>query len=113
MLGGKTRLITGLFGVRNRKPGVFCATAGSVTSKVTSAIASEGLSNCDLSLITPVQLEPGSANDPANPDHYATDDETFRQFSFERYVRNIDRFPDDWFDVILIDGRSRLDVLKQ
>lgn len=80
--------------------------------KVTSAIASEGLSNCDLLLITPVQLEPGSANDPANPDHYATDDETFRQFSFERYVRNIDRFPDEWFDVILIDGRSRPSCFK-
>lgn len=50
--------------------------------------------------------------DPADPDAYGTGDELLRKFSFYRYVTQIDAFDDHFFDVILIDGRSRPSCIK-
>jgi hypothetical protein len=45
--------------------------------------------------------------DPADPESYTSSDETFQRYSFRKYVTQIDAFPDQYFDLILIDGRSR------
>lgn len=49
----------------------------------------------------------GGLHDPADPALFQSDDDAFRGFSFERYVRQIDTFPDGYFDVLLVDGRAR------
>lgn len=51
-------------------------------------------------------------SDAANPDDYATADEKLRNYSFRQYVRQIDSFPDNYFDIIIIDGRSRPACIK-
>jgi len=59
--------------------------------------------------------EPKPANlklDRSNPDDYYTDDEAFLDFQFKRYVTVIDQYPDEYFDIILIDGRSRPACIK-
>ena len=43
----------------------------------------------------------------ANPNDYISDDENFVGQKFEQYVRKIDEYPDEYFDIILIDGRAR------
>lgn len=45
--------------------------------------------------------------DPADPHLYLSADPLFRGYSFKNYVTQIETFPDDYFDLILIDGRAR------
>ncbi len=47
------------------------------------------------------------ANDPANPEFYLSTAPIFANHSFYRYATQIDEFPDAYFDLILVDGRSR------
>ncbi len=42
-----------------------------------------------------------------NPGDYISADNHFKGKSFEGYVKQIDRFPDQSFDLIIIDGRAR------
>jgi hypothetical protein len=48
----------------------------------------------------------------ANPDHYYSGDESFRDCIFRQYALSIDEYPDEHFDVVLIDGRARPSCLK-
>lgn len=59
-----------------------------------------------------ILAEPRAAEDaqvlgPEDPLSYASSDESFHGLSFRAYASAIDEFPDDHFDVILIDGRAR------
>jgi len=42
-----------------------------------------------------------------DPDSYGSSASEFAGMSFEAYARSIDRYPDDHFDLVLIDGRAR------
>lgn len=64
-----------------------------------------GKSQADLRLALPVAGHP--PGDVADPALFQSDDEAFRGFSFEGYVRQIDAFPDSHFDILLVDGRAR------
>lgn len=43
----------------------------------------------------------------ADPYHYYTTDESSLNYKFEKYVKSIDKFKDNNFDLVLVDGRSR------
>ena len=43
---------------------------------------------------------------------YLSDDPEYKGMSFENYVRMIDGYPDDYFDVVQIDGRARVACVK-
>ncbi|MFN3343565.1 MAG: hypothetical protein ACK40M_12760 [Flavobacteriales bacterium] len=45
--------------------------------------------------------------DPSEPGHYASGDDNSIGFNFKEYVTAIDQFPDQQFDLILVDGRAR------
>jgi hypothetical protein len=45
--------------------------------------------------------------DPSDPFQYSTGDENLKNFTFQNYVKQIEPFPDHYFDLIMIDGRSR------
>ncbi len=45
--------------------------------------------------------------DPSDPLQYSAGDEPLSNNKFYRYVIQIDQFPDNYFDLIMIDGRSR------
>ena len=47
-----------------------------------------------------------------NPDDYVSSDEHYKGMSFERYVKAIDSYPDNHFDVIIVDGRARPSCIK-
>ena len=42
-----------------------------------------------------------------NPDHYVSSDLLFKGKNFRNYVKQIDLFPDQSFDIIVVDGRAR------
>ncbi len=45
--------------------------------------------------------------DPANPMSYSTADVNFANYQFRSYAAEIDMYPCDYFDIVLIDGRAR------
>lgn len=56
-----------------------------------------------------IQPEPSAAVglDPSDPNHYASEDENFLKSSFQKYSSAIDQFQDNYFDIVVVDGRSR------
>lgn len=43
----------------------------------------------------------------SNPYDYISDDYSFHGYHFEEYVKTIDQYPDNYFDVVVVDGRAR------
>jgi FkbM family methyltransferase len=58
-------------------------------------------------LVQPVARSEPMRHDADDPEAYASTDPRFRGMSFRHYASTIDRYPDNYFDVVLIDGRSR------
>jgi hypothetical protein len=58
--------------------------------------------------LIPPDVEPVSVDaDPADPRAYRSADVAFANQTFRNYARQIDKFPNQHFDVVLIDGRAR------
>lgn len=75
-------------------------------------LSSEGLSNCTLALREPEAIDPGI------PVRYEAGSFTsfqrkYQGCRFERYVKYIDQFPEEAFDIVLVDGRSRLSAVAR
>lgn len=51
-------------------------------------------------------------NNPSDPDLYESMDENYLGYCFETYASSIDRYPESFFDLVVIDGRSRPSCLK-
>jgi len=66
----------------------------------------------DYRLIAPEIIEGDQCLDPSFPDTYVSSDQRYIGYHFRRYVQIIDTFPDQYFDIILIDGRSRPSCIK-
>ncbi len=58
-------------------------------------------------LIPPEDKDVNMQLDPSNPNHYYTNEEPYSDCIFRLYVTYIDNYPDNYFDLIMIDGRSR------
>jgi hypothetical protein len=72
-----------------------------------------GNASLDYRLVEPDRSAPGqAASDPADPDAYASSDESYRGLTFRTYASQIDEFEDGSFDVILVDGRARPSCIK-
>lgn len=67
----------------------------------------------DYRLVLPELVkDSGWQGDPADPESYTSSDEPFYGYSFRKYVTQIDAFPNEYFDFILIDGRARPSCIK-
>lgn len=76
---------------------------------VSKTVKQKNIKGWDGHLIEP---EPININldiklDESDPLHYYTTDENFLNCTFKNYASYIDKFPDNYFDVVLVDGRSR------
>lgn len=67
--------------------------------------------NIDYRLVLPQEQAQMSQNDPADPKACLSLREEFRGYSFQNYVQQIDAYPDEYFDIILVDGRARTSCL--
>jgi len=63
--------------------------------------------NWEGNLILPEESTINLDLDPSDPHHYYTSDETYINSTFKAYASFIDRYPEGYFDIILVDGRSR------
>lgn len=73
---------------------------------VSQNIKGEGILNCEYLLLEPQSGSYGQAsfNDVSS---YISISSQYQGMRFERYVKSIDAFPDDSFDLVFIDGRAR------
>ncbi len=70
--------------------------------------------NCDIRLFL-IEAENDDFEfnlDPSHPDSYKSTDPSFIGKNFKSYAASIDNYPDEYFDLILIDGRARPSCFK-
>lgn len=48
-----------------------------------------------------------------NPDDFISGDISYSGKSFENYARSIDSYPDQYFNIIIVDGRARPSCIRQ
>jgi hypothetical protein len=63
-------------------------------------------------LITPELGKLASNPALSSPSHYTSEAESFKEYNFKTYASKIDDFDDEYFDFVLIDGRSRPACVK-
>lgn len=71
---------------------------------VNNKIIKLNIKNINLNLISP-------SNE--RDDFYATTDEELFNKNFKQYVHAIDNYPDNYFDVVFVDGRSRNACIRE
>lgn len=71
-----------------------------------------GIDNVSYFLIEPEPVQNFDAKNPANPHDYISDDAHYKGTAFESYVRKIDEFEDQSFDIIVVDGRARTSCMS-
>jgi hypothetical protein len=66
-------------------------------------------------LITPTLLDiPISKPNYSNPEMYLSADDNFlNKYSFIDYAKSISKYPDEYFDIISVDGRARPSCIKE
>ncbi len=69
-------------------------------------LALSGFENCERRLIPP-QKASAFNDSPNDPRGYCSSDEQYKGYSFREYVSSVDSFPDQYFDIVAIDGRAR------
>lgn len=74
-----------------------------------SNLKAELVNNVDYRLIEPEIDEVDDHQDPTDPYKYHSD--VFKGYTFKNYVTAIDDFSDEYFDLIVIDGRARASCL--
>nr|WP_261343085.1 class I SAM-dependent methyltransferase [Rosistilla oblonga] len=75
--------------------------------QIEAAANAHGYESLDLRLHEPIATTNGSGCQP-----YTSTNARYQKLSFEPYVKTIDEFPDNSFDLILVDGRSRCACLN-
>jgi hypothetical protein len=73
--------------------------------EVFMTVSKKGYQNILLTLAEPERSE---STEP----WYTSTDTSFSGYSFEKYVREIDTYPDAFFDIVVVDGRARLGCMK-
>ena len=56
--------------------------------------------------------ELGHKKDYADPNDFVSAEYATHAVNYEKYVRQIDEFPDGYFDIVLVDGRARPSCIK-
>lgn len=72
----------------------------------------KGRDRIDYRLVLPEPADENKDQDIADPNLYLSRDILFRGFNFRNYVCQINHFPDNFFDIVLIDGRARPSCIK-
>lgn len=61
-------------------------------------------------LVEAEQGELVKSSSASNPDHYSSDEA--KDVNYKKYASLIDSYPDNYFDIVLVDGRSRPACIK-
>lgn len=105
--GGST-----LFFARRANEVVSMEHNGEWYEKLMSRLEEEKVTNCTIHHVPPSPDDRGESGDPADPDAYVSSSEQHEGMSFYEYATKIEAYPDDYFDVVLVDGRARPSCFK-
>lgn len=75
--------------------------------KKLSSVIDKKFTNIELNLFPPTLVSDSKNTDPSSSDSYVSSAEIFNGYSFLNYASYIDKYPDEYFDIIMIDGRAR------
>ena len=75
-------------------------------SKVSSVLSKEGISNCEYVLSEPEKNISGGMLSYCLKSYTSTAIK-YTGMGFENYVKNIEKYPDGSFDLVIVDGRAR------
>ena len=81
-------------------------------AKVQGELNKKRIYNCQLRLFEPIPALTSRNQDISDPNAYISSGDNYRGMSFEAYASSINGYPDDYFDIVLIDGRSRPSCFK-
>jgi precorrin-6B methylase 2 len=81
-------------------------------NQVVETLTKAGYENCRIDLIEPARDDLTIDKDPSDPDAYMSSGVEFKGKSFRNYATSIDEYPDEYFDVVVIDGRARPSCFK-
>jgi tRNA A58 N-methylase Trm61 len=70
------------------------------------------IDNCTVHHRPPSPTETGASGDPADPDDYVSGNVSYEGMTFRDYTVQIDEYPDEHFDLIVVDGRARPSCFK-
>ena len=85
---------------------------GAWANRVQEVVRQKRLTNVKILLISPDADRGAAERDPADPEGYVSSDDRFRAYSFRHYAASIESFAAGFFQVIVIDGRSRPSCFK-
>lgn len=68
--------------------------------------------NVDLKEIPPEKIPDFKKKDYRNPDDFVSKDTHSIGLSYENYVKSINSYPTEYFDIVLVDGRARNSCIK-
>ena len=71
------------------------------------------LKNIDFREIHGQKIDDFHEKDYRNPDDFVSKDKKSSGLSFEKYVKAIDSSPEDYFDIVVVDGRVRNCCIKR
>lgn len=74
---------------------------------VKTVIQKESIENINYKLSPPVAEMSDPKKSCSDPHNYLSCMGEFKNLNFENYVKSIDEFPDNQFDLVIIDGRAR------
>lgn len=80
--------------------------------KINEILKRNNLLNCKVKVCEPIIDHNNVINNPSNPDSFVSSDKIYDGKSFKDYVKIIDNFDDNYFDIIVIDGRARPSCFK-
>lgn len=74
--------------------------------RVLNIMKRKNVTNCELLLQQPESDSLGKG-DYSDPKSYLSANSRYRDMIFKRYAQTIEKFPDDYFDLVIVDGRAR------
>lgn len=76
--------------------------------QIQERLLKDNITNCTYFLVKPVATPELVNCDYGDPQTYISRKKAYRGFSFRDYVLKIKEHPDDYFDLVVVDGRARL-----
>ncbi|ACB49862.1 hypothetical protein cce_0511 [Crocosphaera subtropica ATCC 51142] len=80
--------------------------------KVIKRLKKLNYKNYNIEIREPILNSEGLDRNPSDVNSYISSSPDLKNYSFQDYVESIEQYPDEYFDVVLIDGRARPSCLK-
>ncbi|WP_298645748.1 hypothetical protein [uncultured Proteiniphilum sp.] len=71
------------------------------------------VTNVDYKEVPGERISGWAQRDYRNPDDFVSNDRNSIGLSYEKYVKAIDQYPDNYFDIVVVDGRVRNCCIKR